>query len=331
MPPLRNLSAADDLGTALTLVLLTYNCAHRLEPIVEYARKLGVPVIAVDNASTDGTGALLQTWADIDVVRLDRNVGAAARNIGVQRARTRYVAFCDDDGWYEADGLHHAAAARAAQPRLALGNARILVGPDERLDPICAEMAQSPLPETDGVPGAVLLGFMAGAAVARVSAYREVGGYEARFFLGGEEETLAFKLVRAGWLMRYRDDVIMHHEPSIASAPYLRPFGMRNTLWNAWQHRRRRRARRGTWFILADAPKNRDWVDGTVMAARGLPAALRRRDPMPAPLDAALSTLDQRRLAGRRPFWNRVDPLLAKRNGRPPRPGRPPGRRRLDH
>lgn len=309
------------LADRVTLVLLTYNCAHRVTPIVEYARKLGVPVIAVDNGSTDGTGRLLRSWPDVDVVELDRNLGAAARNLGVQRARTPYVAFCDDDGWYEQDGLANAVAFLDARPKLALVNARILVGPDELLDPICAEMAESPLPDRDGVPGAVLLGFMAGAAVVRVDAYREVGGYEPRFWIAGEEETLAMKLVRRGWLMRYREDVVMHHEPSIANAPYLRAYGMRNTLWNAWQHRRLGSALRWTHYILTDSPKNADWLHGTAMALRGMPGILRRRDPMPPDLDAAYALLDARRFAQRRPFWTRADPLVRLRVGPAPRPG----------
>ena len=299
----------DTLAHRVTLVLLTYNCAHRLPAILDRAQGLGIPVVAVDNGSRDETLHLLESQQGFDVVGLTHNIGAAARNIGVQRARTPYVAFCDDDGWYERDGLHRAAAALDEHPRLALVNARILVGPDQTLDPISAEMAASPLPERQGIPGTVLLGYMAGAVVVRVSAFREVGGYETRFFIGGEEETVAVKLARAHWCMRYRADVVAHHEPSIANAPYLRAFGMRNTLWNNWQHRRLISALRWTGFILVDAPKNADWMRGLAMAAAGVWSTLRRRKPMPAELDRQFALLDQRRFRTRRPWWNRHDPL----------------------
>jgi hypothetical protein len=81
-------------------------------------------------------------------------------------------------------------------PRLALVNARILVHEECRLDPISVEMAQSPVADRVGIPGAVLLSFMAGAAVARLSAYREVGGYGPRFFIGGEEKRSASRWPR---------------------------------------------------------------------------------------------------------------------------------------
>jgi GT2 family glycosyltransferase len=170
-------------------------------------------------------------------------------------------------------------------------------------------MAASPLPERYGIPGRVVLGFMAGAAVVRVSAYREVGGYDPMFFIGGEEETLAVKLARRGWQLRYREDLVVHHEPSVANAPYLRAFGIRNTLWNSWLHRRADSALRWTAFTLADAPKNADWLIGVSRAARGIPRILRLRRPMSRALDRDYAVLDGRRTATRRPLLNRHDPL----------------------
>lgn len=293
------------LRERLSVVLLCHNCGHRLAPILDRLGRLGVPVVAVDNASRDDTGAVLAGHPDVEVVTLPVNVGAAGRNAGVDLVRTPYVAFCDDDGWYAPDGLDHAADLLDRHPRLALINARILVREEGRLDPISVEMAASPLDHGDEIPGAVLLSFMAGAAVMRVSAYRQAGGYDPRFFLGGEEETLAFPLARLGWEMRYVPDVVMHHHPSLANASRLRHFGMRNTLWNAWLHRRPVSALRWTAFVLADTPKNRDWVRGVTLALRGLPWVLRARAPLPSRLDAELTELDRRRFAGRRHLLTR--------------------------
>jgi GT2 family glycosyltransferase len=297
------------LAGRLTVVLLTYNCAHRLPPILDRLTELGLPIIAVDNASTDGTALVISAHPGIELVRMDRNIGAAGRNVGLQHARTPYVAFCDDDGWYEPGGLAAAVELFDQHSRLALINARILVKKEAYLDPISVEMAASPLPETAGIPGPVLLSFMGGACLVRVSAYREVGGYDPEFFLGGEEETLAFKLARARWHMRYLPDLVMHHYPSVANAPRLRAFGMRNTLWNAWIHRSFRSAIRYTLFILADTPKNQDWFKGLALAIKGIPWVIRRRDPLPPDLDAALTVLHRRR--PRRPLLTIRDPIHA--------------------
>ncbi len=292
------------LGEKLSIVLLTFNCANRIGAILDQLMSLGVPVVAVDNGSADGTADLLASRPGLEVVRLSHNTGAAGRNAGAERVQTPYVAFCDDDGWYERDGLEMACEVFDRHPELGLINARILVGKENRLDPISAEMAASPLPDRQGLPGAVLLSFMGGAAIMRTSAYLSVGGYDPRFFIGGEEETLSFKMIKNGCQMRYLPGVIMHHRPSLANAEKLQAYGLRNTLWNTWLHRRWRSAVRWTAFILADAPKNKDWVRGLMMTIKGLPWVLRERSVMARDLDADLSVLDARRFAHRRPLLN---------------------------
>lgn len=311
------MTPSTSLADRITIVLLTYNCAHRLDAVAEELEGTGVPVVAVDNGSRDGTAELLRRRGTFEVVALPDNIGAAARNVGVERATTPYVATCDDDGWFDPEGLALAADLLDAWPSIGLINARILVGAEQRLDPISAEMAASPLPDPDGLPGTPLLGFMAGAVVVRRTAYRQVGGYDPRFFIGGEEETLSFRLAKAGWQLRYVPAVVVHHRPSLANVTRLRPYGLRNTLWNAWLHRPWPSALRWTAFTLVDRPKNGDWWRGLGMAVRGLPWVLRERDPMPAELDDQLRLLDRRRFAERRP-------LLTRRDWEPPR-DRPEG------
>lgn len=302
------------LRDRLTVVLLTYNCAHRVAPILDQLLLADASVIAVDNGSSDATADVLDEYPGVEVIRLPHNIGAAGRNAGAARARTPYVAFCDDDGWYQPDGLHLACDLFDAHPSLALINARILVGPECRLDPISVEMGDSPVPDRHGLPGTVLLSFMAGAAIMRKAALCDVGGYERRFFIGGEEETLALPLAKHGWQMRYVEEVVVYHRPSLANATQLRAFGMRNTLVNAWLHRPLRSALRWTAFTVADTPKNLDFLHGLAMTLRAIPWILQERRPMSAELDADLSQLDARRFASRRP-------VLQTRSWSPPPAG----------
>lgn len=299
--------SAPDGSARISVILLTHNCEDRLDPVLDQLEALHVPLIAVDNGSSDNTVEVLRRRPSIEVIPLSSNIGAAARNVGVERARTPYVAMCDDDGWYESEGLAVAADLLDRHPALAVVNARILIGFDAHLDPISAEMAQSPLPDPDDLPGTPLLGFMAGAVVVRRDAYLAVGGYDERFFIGGEEETLSFRFAKAGWRLQYVPEVVVHHHPSLASVTTLRAYGMRNTLWNAWLHRRAANAVRWTVFTLADRPKNSDWLRGVGMAIRGLPWVLRERVPMSAELDASVRVLDRRRYAECRPLWTRRD------------------------
>jgi GT2 family glycosyltransferase len=299
--------------SALGVVLLTYNCQRWIARTADQLALLKHPVVVVDNGSQDGTLDILRRYPRFELIPLERNIGAAARNYGVRRLATDYVAFCDDDGWYEPAGLAIAAELLDRNPQLAVVNARILIRDEARLDPISALMAASPLPDVGNLGGAALASFMAGACVIRSSAYLRVGGYDQRFFIGGEEETLSYKLIRDGWQLRYRPEVVLHHYPSVANVDNLRHYGVRNTLVNAWLHRRLGSAVRWSCFILTDSPKDRNLLRGVAMALRAVPWIFRERRPMSHELDELLSILDR--------HWLRNGRATPRRT--PPKPARP--------
>ncbi len=173
------------------------------------------PVLLVDNGSHDGTPRLVRRhFPHVTVVELGANLGAQARNVGVQRARTPYVAFADDDSWWAPGALATAAEHFDRHPRLGLVAARILVGDDLRLDPTCGAMAQSPLGTVSDLPGPSVLGFLACGSVVRRRAFLRSGGFDEVVFFAGEEERVALDLVSDGWGLSYLDDVVAHHHPS---------------------------------------------------------------------------------------------------------------------
>jgi GT2 family glycosyltransferase len=175
------------------------------------------PVILVDNASTDGTvEAVRASHPDVTVLPQTRNLGAEGRTVGVARAGTPFVAFADDDSWWGPGELGRAVTIMRAHPRLAVLVARVLVGPEQRLDPVCAEMAASPLGAPPDLPGPALLGFIACGALVRTEAFTAVGGFDPVVRFPGEEERLALDLAAAGWGISYVDSVTVHHHPSPA-------------------------------------------------------------------------------------------------------------------
>ena len=215
-------AAADPTTTdpRISVVVLTYNRVDELDRTLRHLTALPERphLIVVDNASRDGTAEHVRSaFPAVELVRCAVNRGAAARNDGVARVRTPYVAFCDDDTWWDPGALRRAADVLDAHPRVALISGCVLVGPENRLDPACERMADSPL-DSSGLPGPALVAYMAGAAVMRADAFREVGGYEERFFLGAEEALVAMDLLARRWHMVYRADVVTHHHPSPARA-----------------------------------------------------------------------------------------------------------------
>ena len=155
-------------------------------------------VVVVDNASTDGTAdAVVEQHPWTDLVVLDRNAGAVGRNVAVDMVPERYVAFADDDTWWASGSLTTAADALDTHPEVAVVTATIIVEPAGTEDPVVSDMRVSPLPNERGLPGYPLLSVLAGASMVRKCAYQQVGGFEPRFHIGGEEELLSADLAAA--------------------------------------------------------------------------------------------------------------------------------------
>ncbi|CAJ0858747.1 hypothetical protein R20233_00620 [Ralstonia sp. LMG 32965] len=220
-----------------SIVVLTYN---RAATVLETLGKLVAldepwPIVVVDNGSTDGTAdQIAARFPDITLVRVPRNYGAAGRNFGVASVDTPYVAFCDDDTAWLPGSVARAVDVLQRYPSVGVVAAHVVVGPARRDDTACEPMATSTLP-SDGLPGPALLGFMAGACVARTRAFTEAGGYRRDLFIGGEESVLALDLVDAGWRIVYCREVVTHHNPSpVRDVTQRRALLARNELLSAW-------------------------------------------------------------------------------------------------
>jgi GT2 family glycosyltransferase len=251
------------------------------------------PIVVVDNGSTDGTAELVRAGhPEVRVVGLRRNRGGAARTVGARLVDSPYVAFSDDDSWWAPGALGRAAELLDRHPRLAVLAARVLVGPDRRYDPVCDEMAHSPLGRAADLPGPSVLGFIACGAVVRRSAFLEVGGFHARLGVGGEEELLSVDLAARGWGLAYVDEVVAHHHPSPSRDPSgRRRVQVRNALWSAWLRRPLGGAARQTAHFAALALHQPGASSGLLLAMLGLPWVLRERRPVHPELEAALRTL----------------------------------------
>jgi GT2 family glycosyltransferase len=251
------------------------------------------PIVVVDNGSTDGTSELVRAHhPGVQVVGLRGNWGAAARTVGARLVDSPYVAFSDDDSWWAPGALSRAAELLDRHPRLAVLAARVLVGPDQRLDPVCDEMAHSPLPPATDLPGPSVLGFIACGAVVRRTAFLEVGGFDVRLGVGGEEELLSLDLAARGWGLAYVAQVVAHHHPSPSRDPSgRRRVQVRNALWSAWLRRPLSGAARQTAHLAALALHQPGARSGIFLALLGLPWVLRERRPVDPELEAALRTL----------------------------------------
>jgi GT2 family glycosyltransferase len=281
----------------VTVVMVTRNRQSEARRTVERLRALPErpEILVVDNGSSDGTAqALRESDRDLSVVSLKRDIGAGARNVGVGRAQTRYVALCDDDSWWAPGALARAVELLDAYPRLGLVAARVHVGPDERLDATCATMRKSPLRSDSPQPGKPVLGFLACASVVRREAFLSVGGFRSELGIGGEEQLLAVDLAAAGWQVAYVDELLAYHHPSTRRNGRTREVVMaRNALWFSWLRRPIGNVLARTLATMAQATTDGTKRAALVQALRGLPWVVRDRQRLPSGVEQDLRRLEQ--------------------------------------
>lgn len=160
-------------------------------------------VIVVSN----GAGALeLGSDGRVRVALSDSNLGVpAGRDFGLGFSDAALVGFLDDDA--ELRG-HTGRIVEAFEfdPRLGAISMRLV---DEN-----GRTARRHIPKAGGKApdvGSDIAYFLGGACVIRRSAYEEVGGYFTELFYGHEEIELSWRLIDAGWSIRYLADVEVFH------------------------------------------------------------------------------------------------------------------------
>lgn len=237
------------------MVIATRDRVADLTHTLTRLAELDVPVVVVDNGSADSTVAVARRFPRVEVLEMGRNLGAIARNHGVRYARTPYVAFSDDDSWWSPDALPRAERLFASCPRLGLIAARTLVEPSGEVDPICADMAASPLGRAPDLPGPSVFGFLCCGSVVRRSAFLEVGGFHPLLFFRGEERLFAWDMAAHGWACAYVDTLTAHHRPSPSRGPASagRQRELRNDLLTTWLRRPPGVAIAAAWSLARQA------------------------------------------------------------------------------
>ena len=166
----------------------------------------------------------------VEVVQLPVNVGIpAGRDIGIRTSTTPSVGSLDDDAVLEPDVSSKILAAFAADPSLGAVALRII---DED-----GHTSRRHIPRA-GRRGAERSGpvtfFLGGAHALRADAYAEIGGYFGDLWYGHEEVEMSWRLIDAGWSIRYLSEAAAFH-PKTAISRRADGWSMtgRNRVWIA--------------------------------------------------------------------------------------------------
>jgi len=280
-----------ELSTPVTIAILNYQRRDALRRALEAARAqryVPLEVLAVDNASTDGSQAMVRDeFPDVHLVALPENIAAAARNAGVRAAKGEIVFTLDNDVLFTTpDDVARGVAAFERHPRAAVVNFTIL-GPDGVLSrrDWCHPRDPDRWAGAEFVTDYVL----EGASACRRDAFLAAGGYWPPFFIGHEGWDLAMRLLDAGHDLVYSPAVRVRHmvDPTVRPSSRIYYTFTRNAIWVALRTHRPAAALATIakdlalmGFASARAGQLAAFARGIVDASRDAGQALRTRRAM---------------------------------------------------
>ena len=231
----KNLEGVADLGRAraarpeplVSFIVVTWNSAQYIEAClmsIEGQSHPDVETVLVDNASSDDTVRIVrEKFPDVQLVCNEGNVGfAEANNVGMRRARGRYVALLNPDAlasprWAEIllEELESDASLAAASGKIFyLGEG----GPDRESVfctwPKVAPFSSKPLNFYGDEPRS-LVDYLSGAAMlVRREAIDRVGAMDPGYFLYFDETDWCARMIRAGYGLLYVPEAEAWHKVS---------------------------------------------------------------------------------------------------------------------
>lgn len=211
-PEDRAVAAPDAPLPLISVVIPAYNCASFIAEAVDSVLAQDYPeleVIVVNDGSTDGTEAVLQSYGGRIRLLTQANQGcAAARNHGLRHARGRYIAFLDGDDVWCPDKLSYQYRALAASGYRMAYSRFIVWHPDAAgRYPPAMRMLSAPDPHclsdcaliTGSTYEALLLDCIVwtSTVLAEKSLLDEAGGFDVAMAMG-EDYDLWLRLARLG-------------------------------------------------------------------------------------------------------------------------------------
>jgi len=249
----------------VTVVVLAHNGS---ELTIDCLDSLGASswhtlhVLVVDNASNDGTSALIRKrYPDVEVLRSDVNLGfAGGINLGIDhalRGGADHVLILNNDTLVAPDAISRLVDAAVARPNA--GAITPLITYAEPPDRIW--YAGATYDASKGYPGRVRHygRCMADVALGPVSTQRfsgaavlipsrvlaDVGGFDESLFFLYEDVELSLRMRAAGWQIWFEPGAVVRHRVAMTQGGEHSPtsfyYGLRNQLVVAHRHGGRRR------------------------------------------------------------------------------------------
>jgi glycosyltransferase involved in cell wall biosynthesis len=250
----------------LTVVIPVYNAEKTIRETLESLLKgaEGLRILVVNDGSTDGTRRVLAEYP-VEVIDLDRNRGIAhARNRGLERVRTPYVAFTDSDcaveeGW-AGKIVREFERLREKDPAAAAMSGRVLPYRDRFADRFAAYVEHWEY--QGGTEIEPRLKLTTANLIADTAALLKAGKFDETLTVD-EDRELGLRLAEKGYGVYYNPAVSIYHHHFRTNLPRILAhqfyWGEKTGLINEWRYRKIRRL----WFL--------PWIGNAAVYALLLP------------------------------------------------------------
>ena len=208
---------AETIETDISVIVVTYNSAEVIGPCLAAllaAQDIGSEVFVIDNASSDGSAAIVKhTFPSVSLVANKENVGfAAANNQLIPLCRGRYIFFLNPDTEIFPQCLHAAMVYMDSHPRIGLAGTKI-VNTDGSLQWSVSYRypgERYAKKELDSLPGSVA-SVLGASMIARAEIIERLQGFDEDFFLYGEDQDLCLRVRKLGYEIGYIDSSVVIH------------------------------------------------------------------------------------------------------------------------
>jgi N-acetylglucosaminyl-diphospho-decaprenol L-rhamnosyltransferase len=240
------------VSPAVSVLIVNYNSGVNLSKTLQGLADQtfhDFEVLIVDNASRDRSAFLAQSLVTADARFtfrfLDRNIGfAAGNNLLATEARGAWLALLNPDAVPAPDWLERLLEATRRHPATTMfGSTQLDAADPERLDGAGDQYLAIGLPWRGGYgwplsalpPEGEVFAPCAAACLYRSDVFRDVKGFDERFFCYVEDVDLAFRLrLRGHHCIQVRAAVVSHvggASSATEASGFARQHGTRNLMW----------------------------------------------------------------------------------------------------
>jgi GT2 family glycosyltransferase len=195
----------------ISVVVCTYNGSRTIRNCLDGCARLQYPdyeVIVVNDGSTDSTAEIVRGF-NVRVINLPNGGLSRARNIGLDAATGEIIAYLDDDARPDEHWLRHLAHTFLSCDHVGAGGPNIVPIDDP---PFSQCVANSPGGPTHVLMTDTLAEHIPGCNMAfRVRNLREVGGFDPRFRIAGDDVDVCWKLQARGWTLGFNPAAVVWH------------------------------------------------------------------------------------------------------------------------